>query len=210
MWISSVTSCRTRVNFGCFLKALTFAGVPVRKLSTATTLWRSESNRSQRWLPRKPAPPVTTDLGMFEKLLQERSRGALEVRVPEGQLHVGAEPVDLRADVVSPPREPVRVNRLVASEVTQRVRQLDLSVLPGLCLSDRGEDFRRGDVRAGDPEPRGRLFRRRLLHEVRDFHRAIVDDLSRVDDPVVGDLLRADLLPGDHWVAEPAIGVPEL
>src|SRR5207249_12017906 len=100
MWISSVTSCRTRVNLGCFLKALTFAGVPVRKLSTATTLWPSESNRSQRWLPRKPAPPVTTDLGIVQQLLQEGPRRAFQLRVPEGQLHVRAEPVDLRADVV--------------------------------------------------------------------------------------------------------------
>src|SRR5439155_16967029 len=132
MWISSVASWRSGVNFGCVLKALTFAGGPGRKLSTATTPWPSESNRPQRWLPRKPAPPVTTDLGIIQQLLQEGPRRAFQLRVPEGQLHVRAEPVDLRADVVSPPGEPVRVNRLVPPELTQRVRQLDLSVLPGL------------------------------------------------------------------------------
>src|SRR5512143_2702046 len=34
-------------------------GLPVTKLSMATTAWPSASSRSQRWLPRKPAAPVT-------------------------------------------------------------------------------------------------------------------------------------------------------
>src|SRR6476469_5651331 len=32
---------------------------PVKKLSTHSTSWPSPSRRSHRWLPRKPAPPVT-------------------------------------------------------------------------------------------------------------------------------------------------------
>jgi hypothetical protein len=33
--------------------------VPVKKLSTQSTSWPCSSKRSHRWLPRKPAPPVT-------------------------------------------------------------------------------------------------------------------------------------------------------
>src|SRR3954470_24520071 len=38
----------------------TFCGEPVRKLSRQTTSTPRSSRLSQRWLPRKPAPPVTT------------------------------------------------------------------------------------------------------------------------------------------------------
>src|SRR5205809_7930141 len=37
-----------------------FAAVPVTRLSTHTTRQPSASRRSQRCVPRKPAPPVTT------------------------------------------------------------------------------------------------------------------------------------------------------
>src|SRR5688572_12790744 len=37
-----------------------FSSEPVIKLSTAVTRLPSRKNRSQRWEPRKPAPPVTT------------------------------------------------------------------------------------------------------------------------------------------------------
>ena len=38
----------------------TLAGLPVRKLSRQTTSVPAASSASQRWLPRNPAPPVTT------------------------------------------------------------------------------------------------------------------------------------------------------
>src|ERR1700683_1815748 len=38
---------------------------PVTKLSMAMTLWPRASRRSQRWEPKKPAPPVTTEVGWF-------------------------------------------------------------------------------------------------------------------------------------------------
>ena len=37
-------------------------GLPVMRLSIAMTSWPSASSRSQRWEPRKPAPPVTRTL----------------------------------------------------------------------------------------------------------------------------------------------------
>lgn len=52
---------------GCFLLTVrrtpwcaTFAGVPVRKLSSATTCAPRSTSSVHRWLPRNPAPPVTT------------------------------------------------------------------------------------------------------------------------------------------------------
>ena len=40
-----------------------FASEPVSRLSTQMTRWPSPRSASQRWEPRKPAPPVTTEVG---------------------------------------------------------------------------------------------------------------------------------------------------
>src|SRR3954470_25007905 len=40
----------------------TFCSDPVSRLSMQITLWPLASSRSQRWEPRKPAPPVTTQV----------------------------------------------------------------------------------------------------------------------------------------------------
>src|SRR5256885_5387441 len=50
-----------------------FAAVPVTRLSTHTTCQPSASSRSQRWEPRKPAPPVTTarNLGAADATVDE-------------------------------------------------------------------------------------------------------------------------------------------
>jgi CRISPR/Cas system-associated protein Csm6 len=37
--------------------------VPVIRLSRQITRWPRDSSRSVRWEPRKPAPPVTTEVG---------------------------------------------------------------------------------------------------------------------------------------------------
>ena len=39
-----------------------FASVPVSRLSTQITRWLRASSASQRWEPRNPAPPVTTEV----------------------------------------------------------------------------------------------------------------------------------------------------
>src|SRR5580704_387083 len=38
---------------------------PVTKLSMAMTLWPRARRRSHKWEPRKPAPPVMTEVGCF-------------------------------------------------------------------------------------------------------------------------------------------------
>src|SRR5215212_7483043 len=45
---------------GEFMRWAMFSSVPVRRLSMQTTLYPSERSLSQRWLPTKPAPPVTS------------------------------------------------------------------------------------------------------------------------------------------------------
>src|SRR5262245_10505247 len=45
-------------NLGCSTRWWMFPGRPVMKLSTQTTAWPSARNRSQRWDPMNPAPPV--------------------------------------------------------------------------------------------------------------------------------------------------------
>ena len=90
------------------------------------------------------------------------------------------------------------------------VRQLDLTVLPGPRLSDRGEHERRQDVRAGDAQPRRGFRRGRLFHEIGHLEGAVVHGLARSDDAVVGDLLLANLFDRDHRMATLAVDVPEL
>lgn len=42
-----------------------FIRFPVVKLSKHITIWFSEINFSQRLLPRKPAPPVTSEMRLL-------------------------------------------------------------------------------------------------------------------------------------------------
>ena len=46
--------------------------LPVMRLSMTMTLWPRASNRSTRWEPRNPAPPVTTEVGCV--VFKERFR----------------------------------------------------------------------------------------------------------------------------------------
>src|SRR5579859_2473718 len=59
-----------------------FASEPVSRLSTQITRWPRASSSSHRCEPRKPAPPVTRQVGMsgnlaagLQQLLVERQRG---------------------------------------------------------------------------------------------------------------------------------------
>src|ERR1700739_3695098 len=56
----SVTSVLTSLRRGDCECDDRFSGRPIAKLSITTTSWPSPSRRSTRWLPMKPAPPVTT------------------------------------------------------------------------------------------------------------------------------------------------------
>src|SRR3712207_5764851 len=53
-------SCSTYSKSGEFVGWAMFSSVLVHRLSMQTTLYPSESSLSQRWLPTKPAPPVTS------------------------------------------------------------------------------------------------------------------------------------------------------
>src|SRR3954453_4696178 len=55
-----VTSACTKVKAGSLSSSSTTDGLPVTKLSTATTSQPSASSRRHNHPPRKPAPPVTT------------------------------------------------------------------------------------------------------------------------------------------------------
>src|SRR5919197_605138 len=52
----------------------TFANEPVSKLSTQMTRWPQRRSSSHRWEPRKPAPPVTRQVGMGVKGTLSRTR----------------------------------------------------------------------------------------------------------------------------------------
>src|SRR6476469_8753911 len=51
-----------------------FSSEPVSRLSTQITLWRWASRKSQRWEPRNPAPPVTTEVGIRGIVLTRAGR----------------------------------------------------------------------------------------------------------------------------------------
>src|SRR5579859_7371636 len=55
----SAISARWSLSRPDDIAAFRFSGRPVAKLSMTTTSWPSASRRSTRWLPIKPAPPVT-------------------------------------------------------------------------------------------------------------------------------------------------------
>src|SRR4051812_33764208 len=59
----SVTSWGMKTNSGMRRCAM-FASDPVSKLSTQMTRWPRARSASQRWEPRKPAPPVTRQVAM--------------------------------------------------------------------------------------------------------------------------------------------------
>src|SRR5512140_3477846 len=56
----SVTSWKTKRNFRFPARWAMFRSSPVTRLSRPTTSCPSARSRSDRWLPRKPAAPVTT------------------------------------------------------------------------------------------------------------------------------------------------------
>src|SRR4028118_851404 len=58
-----VTSWWTYSKSGKSRRWATFSRLPVRRLSMQTTRYPSEISRSHRWLPIKPAPPVTRARG---------------------------------------------------------------------------------------------------------------------------------------------------
>src|ERR671911_523729 len=61
MWV--LTSCSAYSKSASRArKGATFSSTPVLRLSMQTTLQPSERSLSQRWLPMKPAPPVTSAL----------------------------------------------------------------------------------------------------------------------------------------------------
>src|SRR5580704_12620816 len=62
MYSGKVMSCRTSSKLGRPIKCAKFFFDPVKKLSTQTTSLPMSIRRSHRWLPRKPAPPVTRTL----------------------------------------------------------------------------------------------------------------------------------------------------
>ena len=77
-----------------------FSREPVLRLSIQSTLQPSERSRSQRWLPRKPPPPVTSARGLLlttpKTLVGEtglEGRGGVEDVAPVhqelGRLHEG-------------------------------------------------------------------------------------------------------------------------
>src|SRR5262245_42401879 len=62
--MNSVTSCWMNLKSGLPPRWAMLSTEPVTKLSMAMTLWPRASSRSTRWEPRKPAPPVTTEVGL--------------------------------------------------------------------------------------------------------------------------------------------------
>src|SRR5919112_4253733 len=70
-----MSSCRW-VNSGTRMCAM-LRSEPVSKLSTQMTRCPRRSSSSQRWDPRKPAPPVTSDVGMPASLVPGRLEMAL-------------------------------------------------------------------------------------------------------------------------------------
>src|SRR5262245_300175 len=57
--MNSATLCRTKRKRFSSWRCATLRMFPVRRLSIAMTSWPSARRRSQRWLARNPAPPVT-------------------------------------------------------------------------------------------------------------------------------------------------------
>src|SRR5437762_972585 len=72
-----VTSYFTKTNRGSWMWAM-FSSEPVRRLSMQTTSQPFPSRKSQRWEPRKPAPPVTRT---FTRALSGREDGLPSDRV---------------------------------------------------------------------------------------------------------------------------------
>src|SRR5688572_636143 len=59
-----------------------FVSVLTTRLSTAITRWPCPSRYSQRWLPRKPVPPVTTEVGIRRRSLVTGYVGAVNSEQP--------------------------------------------------------------------------------------------------------------------------------
>src|SRR5687767_10090536 len=74
-----------------------FAMSPVRRLSMATTAWPRSSSASHRCDPMKPAPPVTTVLG-----IQQIPNPKSEIRNQKSQILVGDSTLEDAADEREP------------------------------------------------------------------------------------------------------------
>src|SRR5262249_3771682 len=68
--MNSVTSWRTKRNFGLRARCAMFRSSLVTKLSRPITSLPSASRRSARWLPRKPAAPVMA-MRIGDEILRE-------------------------------------------------------------------------------------------------------------------------------------------
>src|SRR5260221_6100353 len=61
--MNSVTSCWMNLKLGLPPRCTMLSTEPVTKLSRPMTLWPRDRSRSVRCEPRKPAAPVTTEVG---------------------------------------------------------------------------------------------------------------------------------------------------
>src|SRR5262245_54249960 len=81
--MNSATLWRTKRKRFCSWRCAMLRTFPVRRLSIAMTSWPSARRRSQRWLPRNPAPPVTRTRMVI------RSAPAHADVLPAGAPHLG-------------------------------------------------------------------------------------------------------------------------
>src|SRR5690606_28510948 len=78
----STTSCSISLKCGCDKKSAMALRRPLRKLSRQVTRLPSPNTRRHRWLPRKPAPPVTKTWALSPSLMDrsyEREQGLVPV-----------------------------------------------------------------------------------------------------------------------------------
>src|SRR5215208_142612 len=124
-----------------------FFSEPVSRLSTHTTRWPRSSRCSQRWEPRKPAPPVTRHVAIRWSVPTEPSVADREVRLETGELErphhgrAGRRQPQLEAPLVCAVVEPDQL--LEAGRVHEHhVTQVDGRALPGLGRSlERGAEI---------------------------------------------------------------------
>src|SRR4051794_29443280 len=137
---------------------------PVSRLSTQTTRWPFSSRWSQRWEPRKPAPPVTSEVGIGEQGYREHDSsfapGRAHPRSGEGSRAMEAYTIPDAARVtgLSPREIRVRIEagRLRATWRGGR-RMLDRDELErAAMLADDGSSAQAGGAAEPIPELGGR------------------------------------------------------
>src|SRR4051794_13957500 len=138
---------------------------PVSRLSTQTTRWPFSSRWSQRWEPRKPAPPVTSEVGIGEQGYREHDSsfapGRAHPRSGEGSRAMEAYTIPDAARVtgLSPREIRVRIEagRLRATWRGGR-RMLDRDELErAAMLADDGSPAQGGEASEPIPELVDRL-----------------------------------------------------